>query len=565
MLSGKNNPIIIDTDYYYPASLRLSVMVRRLSTSSFACLFFLLSGTLTPRVVGASSASPTAPNDRPGLGNNRTTAERGVRVVGYFDAQRQSLLQPHEVPFDALTHLVVTNLVRVDNEGYLIPVGLGGGAEEASFDASLQEQQAWANVESLLSELRTKLEELQERAGRTQLVLSLRGHPDDVALDEVAEVDAARKALARRAAQATRDFALDGLEVEWHSDDVAGGKPRNTPFDDEERGHYGNLVQELSMALRPEAKTLSVAVRPRKEELSPDRVRDFVDWLAVRAYGMRGLTDPHPSSLRDAVESLQEWTARGVEPQSLVLTTPLFAKPGAALRLRKDHESHHRSWRELHDQPTYSPSGGGGRQGRNSSHQPVARGGGGAEERPEDSGDDGSSTEEKGSAEGDLFLDNEGRVWWMSGIATTRAKANYVGEGNFGGLAFRDLHHDNSRGGSMATQSPRREAPERQAPPTPGSSTTLGSPSRGQQAGGTSLLRVGAEALETARARVDQMVPVVPEIVSDSRRLSAASSATAPSRRGSVPLLQRAGSRGLSLLQQGLKMERSEKTQSPDL
>lgn len=519
-----------------------------------------------------------------------------LKLLGYFDAQRQDLLQPEEVPFDSLTHLVVTNLVRVNNRGRLLPVTVAVNlpVTDESDQAEEEEEQNqvfedededrddedeededeaprkkkkkksvtkkdWAPVQELLSKLRRAAGEnrsqVPPRAGASsgpKIVLSLRGHPDDTALDEVAERNKVRKSLAHRAVGFAKEYGLDGLEVEWHSDDVAGGKPRNSPFEPLERQHYGLLVQDLRKAFRrqqqlsqqqllteklpseePREWTLSVAVRPRKEELEVKQVNEHLDWLAVRAYGMRGLTDPHPSSLKDAIESLTEWTDRGLAPSRLVLSTPLFAKPSAALRLRKDNEAHHRAWRELHDRPTFSSSGvGGGRSGR------------------QGAGDSGS-----GSSEGDLFLDDEGKAWWMSGIATSKAKASYVGKGRFGGLAFRDLHHD-------LIPRPPMEQPRNAELLSPSEEKGSGAAADGQKGNrdqsavatppgsdsvGTSLVRVTSLALREAAITTP---PSIEEPKKEEPK---------------VPLLRRTAAHGLSLLQRGLRLERSEKTQSEDL
>merc|ERR1719203_833993 len=48
-----------------------------------------------------------------------------------------------------------------------------------------------------------------------------------------------------------------------------------------------------------------------------------------------------------------------------------------------------------------------------------------------------------GDMRGDTFIDTAtGKRWWVSGLNTTSAKAKHVLENGFGGVAFRDLHHD---------------------------------------------------------------------------------------------------------------------------
>merc|ERR1719343_597696 len=101
--------------------------------------------------------------------------------------------------------------------------------------------------------------------------------------------------------------------------------------------------------------------------------------------------------------ALEEWTAKGVPEKQLVLGTPLFARPGASLHTTGDrNEALRRTWAEL---------------ARTSLSDADYR--------------------------GDIFRDTEtGKVWWVSGHNTTVAKVKYVMEHGYGGLAFRDLHHD---------------------------------------------------------------------------------------------------------------------------
>jgi hypothetical protein len=311
-------------------------------------------------------------------------------LIGYLDAQGQKALPVEEANLQDLTHVVLTNAVRIDKDG----------------NVHLRPSQSPGDLHATEA-----MRKLTAKPGPA-LIVSMRGYPDDVALDELAENDEARQNFVSGLAQLVRDWSADGVELEWHADDVSGGKTRNTPFDDQERAHITMLCRDMHDTLQPMGRTLSVAVRPGRKEFDSD-IEGLADWLAVRAYSMRSLGDPHHSSLKDADTALTEWLERGVEPRRLVLAVPLFARPGAALRLASRDQSLREPWRALISSDSFQAPPG-------------------------------------GDARGDVFLDqSSGSAWWASGFNTTRAKALKVLDGGFGGIAFRDLHHDADGGDSL--------------------------------------------------------------------------------------------------------------------
>lgn len=316
-------------------------------------------------------------------------------LIGYFDAAGQQVLPLEQASLDDLTHVVLTNAATIDSDG---KIHLRASKHPDELDA------------------RELMKRLTAKPGPS-LIVSIRGHPDDVALDELAEDDEARGKFVSGLAELLHDWSADGLELEWHADDVSGGKRRNAPFDDKERAHIAMLCRDMHETLNPLGRTLSMAVRPGRKEFDSN-IEGLADWLAVRAYSMRSLGDPHHSSLKDADEALGEWLNRGVEPRRLVLATPLFARPGGALRVVSRDHSLKEPWRGL----------------ISSGHFQVPSG---------------------ADARGDVFLDKHQGRWWASGVNTTRAKVLKVLDGGFGGIAFRDLHHDADGGDSlvqMATQ-----------------------------------------------------------------------------------------------------------------
>jgi len=323
-----------------------------------------------------------------------------VRIIGYFDAKSQEELPLSQIPPRNLTDVVLTGAVKVDKEGtlhyYEPPVAPTPSGQEPAPRHSM-------HTEDLIAALAGQSEQ--------RLIVSLRGHPDDVALDELSENDTVRERFAADFAALLQIWGADGAEIEWHADDPAGGKAVTEPFDAPEQYHLALLCRDLAKAFRGSGgarRTLSVAVRPgRKELVEAQFVQEFIDWLTVRAYSMRSLGDPHHASLKDMELALGEWTALGVPPGKLVLGIPMFGRPGATLHSAGDrNEALRRSWRDL-----VSPAS--------------------------------SSSHTRRDASGDVFVDaGTGKAWWASGLSTTRAKAKHVVNGKYAGIAFRDLHQD---------------------------------------------------------------------------------------------------------------------------
>lgn len=308
------------------------------------------------------------------------TAEE-PRLIGYYDAKFQREYPVNLVPHENLTHVVITNGVKVDSSGKL---------------HTRPKKFPWEkSAEELIQHL---------AAQPTGLIVSVRGFPDDVMLDQLAETEAARARFAEALARRAFFWGAKGVEIEWHADDLAGGKAMDAGFDDKEQMHFGLLCAALAEQLRPRGLTLSVATRPGRQEFaSGQTVQDYLDWLMVRAYSMRSLGDPHHSSMKDVKTALGEWLDRGVPASQLVLGTPLFARAGGALRRERSNDGARLPWHQVHAGDNITGS------------DPL----------------------------GDVFSDaGSGRLWWASGLRTTAEKVKHALEGGFRGVGFRDLHHD---------------------------------------------------------------------------------------------------------------------------
>lgn len=301
-------------------------------------------------------------------------------LIGYYDAKQQKDFNINELNPANLTHVVLMNGVKVSIDGKL---------------HTRPKKFPWEK----------SAEELIQIMGaqNKSFIVQIRGFPDDDTFDQVAENPETLKTFVSTLARRAYFWGASGVELEWHSDDVAGGKQLDAGFDEAEQGHFLTLCQELSKTLKARGLTLSVAVRPSRNEFAPDsRIQDYVDWLMVRAFSMRSLGDPHHSSVKDAKHALGEWLSRGVPASQLILGTPLFAKTGSALRREGHHNGPRIGWGQIRDKAL------------------VAK-----------------------DPKGDTFVDEDtGKVWWASGPRTTEDKVKHVIKEGFGGVALRELHHD---------------------------------------------------------------------------------------------------------------------------
>lgn len=313
-----------------------------------------------------------------------------LKVIGYFDAHTQGHLPAREAQVGSLTHLVLSNALKVDSEGKI---------------------HFWESSSPGESSTEALTKYFSNATKPPKVILSMRGSPDDVSLDEMSEENTTRQAFVKSIASKMQDWGAAGLEIEWHADDAAGGKQRNAPFDAQEQNHMLLLCQDLAATLKPLGKTLSIAVRPGRHEFASSAdVENFIDWLSVRAYSMRSLGDPHHSSLQDAVAALDEWRERGVPPEQLVLITPLFARPGAALRANNRDAALRLPWHDVVNETLFEAAG----------------------------------------QTGDVFLDaGSKKRWWASGFNTTQGKIKYVLDHGYSGLGFQFLHHDAKEDNSL--------------------------------------------------------------------------------------------------------------------
>lgn len=338
------------------------------------------------RVLVLFLASLLCPSSAQPLLKVSAAAAAPIRRIGYYDAGSQEVLPVEDIPYTKLTHIVVTNALTIDNGGSLHVTEHGDVSSRGSLPTEV--------LVSKLAQLPVKV------------VLSVRGQPDDVAFDEVAEEEHARRKFVADLSALLRSWGVAGVEIDWHGADPAGGKARDQPFDEAEQYHMALLCRDLAASLRAMGgMTLSVSVYPGQEEFRDAAfISNNIDWLAVQAYSMRTLGDPHHASMRDMKSALAAWGALGVPRSQIVLGTPLFARAGMALSTTRGEERA-MSWRDL--------MAAGLRPGRG------------------------------GSGAGDLFLDpSTGKAWWVSGKNTTIAKAQLVLLEGYGGIAVRDMHQD---------------------------------------------------------------------------------------------------------------------------
>merc|ERR1719265_2532076 len=121
-----------------------------------------------------------------------------LKIIGYFDAHTQAHLPAKEARVGSLTHLVLSNALKVDNEGQI---------------------HFWESQVPGESSTEDLTKYFSKKPKSPRVILSLRGYPDDVALDELSEVEETRRAFAKSIASKMEDWGAAGLEIEWHADD----------------------------------------------------------------------------------------------------------------------------------------------------------------------------------------------------------------------------------------------------------------------------------------------------------------------------------------------------------
>ncbi len=106
---------------------------------------------------------------------------------------------------------------------------------------------------------------------------------------------------------------LDGMDLDWE-----------TPIDQTKIDQQDILLSELSNALHPLGKIVTVSVNGDTLELKPSAV-NYVDWVNVMAYDMNWNNAEH-STFNDAVAALQRYENAGIPKEKLEMGIPFYGR-----------------------------------------------------------------------------------------------------------------------------------------------------------------------------------------------------------------------------------------------
>jgi GH18 family chitinase/chitodextrinase len=106
---------------------------------------------------------------------------------------------------------------------------------------------------------------------------------------------------------------LDGVDIDWE-----------TPLNQEKTDNQDVLLSDLSDALHPMAKLVTVAANGEVLELKPSAVNS-VDWVNLMAYDMNWGNAEH-STFDDSVSALLRYEAGGIPKEKLALGIPFYGR-----------------------------------------------------------------------------------------------------------------------------------------------------------------------------------------------------------------------------------------------
>ena len=211
------------------------------------------------------------------------------RIIGYAP-EWDTVVE--EIQFDKLTHI---------NYAFLLP----------RQDGTFEELEHPEKLSEIVSE---------GHAHGVAILISIGGWGYDEQFETLAADPATRATFVQEAMRFARDYALDGIDIDWEYPDPG-----------ESSQNYMALMTELRAAL-PQGKLLTSAVvsEGTLAEGIPVEVFQVVDFMNIMAYD--GSETDH-SPYRLAEEALDYWQSYGLPTEKTVLGVPFYGRPdGVAYR-----------------------------------------------------------------------------------------------------------------------------------------------------------------------------------------------------------------------------------------
>ena len=157
----------------------------------------------------------------------------------------------------------------------------------------------------------------QAKKHGVKVLIALGGWGWDKEFETLAADAAIREKLAKRVAEFCATYQLDGVDIDWEYPNAGVSAV-----------HFAALAIAVRSAL-PAGALVTAAVladATDAEGISTDAV-GHLDFINLMAYD--GPREDH-SSFGMAERALASWTARGVDPERLVLGVPFYGRPGNA-------------------------------------------------------------------------------------------------------------------------------------------------------------------------------------------------------------------------------------------
>jgi GH18 family chitinase len=279
-----------------PISARLPVALAGLTLLLAACTTMPVTPpppppTAPPTAPLASPIPPLAPTSSPAPTPAEEPLVEPFKIVGYMPDWAGTSRSPQ---YDRLTHVIYA---------FLVPNADGTVVEPKN---------------------RPKLEKIVELAHEqgVKVLIALGGWGYDTQFEELAADPAARARFVAEVVRFVDQYNLDGADMDWEYPD-----PDPSPNDSAQS--FSDLMRELSAALRPQGKLLTMAVPalgPHTEGYRPE-VFAFVDFVNIMAYDGPG---EHHSPYSYAESALDYWLGRGLPRAKAILGVPFYARPTEA-------------------------------------------------------------------------------------------------------------------------------------------------------------------------------------------------------------------------------------------
>ena len=178
---------------------------------------------------------------------------------------------------------------------------------------------------------------------------------------------------------------LDGVDIDWEP-----------PARGADQINYGLLIDDLYAAFNPIGKKITAAVNPWTKEIPVDATKKM-SWVNVMCYDFHYANN---STYEAATDGMLQWEYYGVAKDKLVMGTPFYGRSGTSWSdtTSKTYGNFFNEYVALHGQPP--------------------------------------------SPDSDVFVDANGKTWYVNNITTIQRKMAWVRDNGYGGAMIWELGQD---------------------------------------------------------------------------------------------------------------------------